>query len=134
MDRRTSFSRLVALTLTPLILAAFKPALAQRPSLPGYRPLPGRPGRPLQPGRFYGGMNYGPAPGVFIVGAVNERDSLLQLRDQDGRTAEVYVSPRMFDLATLRAGDEVMVDFFVPGDNDDRLEAASIEKVERASQ
>ena len=79
-------------------------------------------------------MNYWPAPGVFIVGAVNERDSLLQLRDQDGRTAEVYVSPRMFDLATLRAGDEVMVDFFVPGDNDDRLEAASIEKVERASQ
>jgi hypothetical protein len=81
MDRRTSFWRLVTLTLTPLVLTASKLALAQRPSLPSYRPLPGRPGRPLQPGRFYGGMNYGAAPGVFIVSAVNARDSLLQLRD-----------------------------------------------------
>ncbi len=134
MDRRTSFLRLVTLTLTPLILTASKRALAQRPSRPSYRPLPGRPGRPLQPGRFSGGMNYGPAPGVFTVSAVNARDSLLQLRDQDDRTAEVYVSPRLFDVATLQAGDEVTVDFFVPDDNDDRLEAASIDKVERVSQ
>lgn len=134
MDRRTSLSHLVALTLTPLILAASELALAQRPAGPGYRPLPGRPGRPLQPGRFYGGMNYGAAPGVFTVSAVNTRDSLLQLRDQDARTAEVYVSPRLFDLATLRVGDEVTVDFFVPDDNADRLEAASIDKVERVSQ
>ena len=55
MDRRTSFSRLVALTLTPLILAAFKPALAQRPSLPGYRPLPGRPAGRCSPGVSTGG-------------------------------------------------------------------------------
>jgi hypothetical protein len=34
----------------------------------------------------------------------------------------------------LRAGDELAVDFFVPDDNDDRLEAASIDKVERVSQ
>ena len=124
MKRRTAFSRLAHLTLTPLILAAsMGGTLAQRTSTPSYRPLPGRPGRPLPPGGFYGGMNYGPAPGVFIVSAVNTRDSLLQLRDQDGRTADVYVSPRLLDMATLKAGDEVVVDFFVPDDKDDRLEA-----------
>jgi hypothetical protein len=135
MKRRTAFLRLVKLTLTPLILAgSMGGALAQRTSPPSYRPLPGRPGRTLRPGRFYAGMNYGPAPGVFIVNAVNTRDSLLQLRDEDGRTADVYVSPRLLDLATLQAGDEVAVDFFVPDDKDDRLEAASIDKLERVTQ
>jgi hypothetical protein len=135
MKRRTAFLRLVKLTLTPLILAgSMGGALAQRTSPPSYRPLPGRPGRPLRPGHFYAGMNYGPAPGVFIVNAVNTRDSLLQLRDEDGRTADVYVSPRLLDLATLQAGDEVAVDFFVPDDKDDRLEAASIDKLERVTQ
>jgi hypothetical protein len=46
----------------------------------------------------------------------------------------VYVSPRLLDLATLQAGDEVAVDFFVPKDTDDRLEAASIDKLERVTQ
>lgn len=135
MNRRKSLSRLVKLTLTPLILAAsMGDALTQRTSTPSYRPLPGRPGRPLRPGHFYGGMNYGPAPGVFIVNAVNTRDNVLQLRDEEGRTADVYVSPRLLDLATLQAGDEVAVDFFVPDDKDDRVEAASIDKLERVSQ
>jgi hypothetical protein len=117
-----SFLHLVKLTLAPLILAAFAGgALAQRPSQPGSRP-----GRP---GRFYGGVNYGAAPGVFTVAAVNTRDSLLQLRDEDSRMAEVYISPRLFDVATLKVGDQVVVDFFVQGDNDDRLEAASIERL-----
>lgn len=125
MNRRMSFSHLVKLTLAPLILAASAGgALAQRPSQPGVRP--GRPGRP---GRFYGGVNYGAAPGVFSVAAVNTRDSLLQLRDEDSRTAEVYVSPRLFDVETLKVGDQVVVDFFVQDDNDDRLEAASIERL-----
>jgi hypothetical protein len=135
VERRTAFSRLVKLALTPLTLAAsMGGALAQRTSTPSYRPLPGRPGRSLRPGGFYGGMNYGPAPGVFIVNAVNTRDSLLRLRDEDGRTADVYVSPRLLDLAMLQAGDEVAVEFFVPDDKDDRLEAASIGKLERVSQ
>lgn len=125
VNRRMSLSHLVKLTLTPLILAASEGgALAQRPSQPGSRP--GRPGRP---GRVYGGVNYGAAPGVFIVAAVNARDSVLQLRDEDSRTAEVYVNPRLLDVATLKVGDQVVVDFFVQGDNDDRLEAASIERL-----
>jgi hypothetical protein len=131
MNRRRSLPRLAAMALLPLALAT--PSLAQRPTQPIYRPLPGRPGRPVYPGRFYGGNNYGAAPGVFTVVAVNSRDGLLRLRDQNGQSAEVYVSPRMFDLDTLNVGDEVAVDFFVGGDNDDRLEAASLDKVERAS-
>jgi hypothetical protein len=131
MNRR-SFSRLAALALAPLACAApLGGASAQRPSRPIYRPLPGRPGRPVFPGRFYGGANYGAAAGVFVVASVNTRDGLLRLRDLDGGTAEVYVSHRLFDLDTLQAGDEVAVDFFVPDDNDDRLEAANIYKVER---
>lgn len=134
MKRRAVLSGLATLPLLPLALAAASAdALAQRVSAPGYRPVPGRPGRPLSPGRFSAGSAYGAAPGVFTVAAVNSRDGLLRLRDADGNTAEVYVSPRMFDLDTLRVGDEVTVDFFVGDDNDDRLEAASIFKVERAS-
>jgi hypothetical protein len=134
MDRRESLSRLVRLAAMPLVVAApLGGALAQRPSQPIYRPLPGRPGRPPpRPGRFYGaGTNYGSAPGVFVVAAVNGRDNIVQLRDEEGRTADVFVSPRIFDLNNLKPGDEVAVDFFVGGDNEDRLEAASIDKLER---
>jgi hypothetical protein len=82
-------------------------------------------------GRFYeGGTNYAPAAGVFKVNAVDTRENIVKLSDADGRTADVYVNPRSFDLTTLKPGDEVAVDFFVPDDNDDRLEAASIYKLE----
>lgn len=109
--------------------------LAQRPTPPINRPVgPGRPGLPARPGRFYdGGMNYAPAAGVFKVDAVDTRENILRLSDGDGRSGNVYVSPRMFDLSTLKPGDQVAVDFFVPGDNDDRIEAASIFKLEPAS-
>jgi hypothetical protein len=136
MKRRTAVLRLAVATLAPSLLAAALPrAFAQRPSQPIYRPIPGRPGRPLRPGRFYsGGTNYAPAAGVFTVSAVNSRDNMLTLRDEGGGSAEVYVNPRLFDLDTLKTGDEVAVDFFVPDDNDDRLEAASIDKLERIPQ
>lgn len=101
---------------------------AQRP------PRLGRPGQPLRPGRFYeSGMNYAPAAGVFKVEKVDTRENILRLSDGDGRSADVYVNPRMFDLSTLKPGDQVAVDFFVPGDNDDRIEAASIFKLEPPS-
>jgi hypothetical protein len=130
MNRRSSLSLLAALVLVPLLAGSGR-ARAQRPSQPIYRPVPGRPGRPARPGRLYGTSGYGAAPGVFVVAGVNSRDGLLRLRDEDGQTAEVYVSHRLFDIDTLKAGDEVAVDFFVGGDNDERLEAASIFKVER---
>jgi len=64
------------------------------------------------------------------VNAVRARDNILQLRDDSGLSADVYVDPDLFDLSTLQTGDQIAVDFFVPEDNDDRLEAASIWKVE----
>lgn len=124
MDRRTFLSSLWLATL-----AAPHAVRAQRPTHPIARP--GRPGLPMRPGRLYeGGTNYAPAAGVFKVEAVNTRENIIRLGDGEGRSADVYVNPRMFDLSTLKAGDQVAVDFFVPGDNDDRLEAASIYKLE----
>ena len=67
--------------------------------------------------------------GVFTVSAVRARDNIVRLRDADGRSADVYVDPDVFDLSTLEAGDQVGVDFFVPEEADDRLEAASIWKL-----
>lgn len=132
MNRREMLARAIALGLTPLaLIAGASGALAQRPLHPVYRPLPGRPGLPLRPGRFPGGVNYGAAPGVFIVVAVDSRENVVQLRDDEGRAAQVFVSPRLFDLAALAPGDAVAVDFFVGGDNDERLEAASIDRLER---
>jgi hypothetical protein len=57
---------------------------------------------------------------------------IVQLRDDGGRTADVYVDPDIYDLSELRPGDEVMVDFFVPDGSNDRLEAAGIWKLEPA--
>ena len=69
-------------------------------------------------------------PGVFTVYGVRTRDNIVQLRDEDGSTADVYVDSDVFDLSTLSSGDEVAVDFFVRDDSSDRLEAASIWKLE----
>lgn len=109
---------------------------AQRVSQPIYRPVrPGRADRVVRPGRLGpGGINYGAASGAYTVVAVRDRDNVVRLRDNDGNAADVYVSQRLFDLSTLTPGDVVAVDFFTGGDNDDRLEAASIEKLERVEQ
>lgn len=104
--------------------------LSQRATPPVARPRP--PGRPpLRPGRLDpGGVNYGSAAGIFTVVAVNARDDMLRIRDDAGNSADVYVSERLFDIETLKPGDVVTLDFFVQDDNADRLEAASIEKLE----
>jgi hypothetical protein len=119
-----------------LTLAVPARALAQRVSQPIYRPSrPGRPDRVVRPGRLGpGGINYGAAFGAYTVVSVRERDDVVRLRDDDGNAADVYVSQRLFDLSTLKPGDVVAVDFFAGGDNDERLEAATIEKVERVAE
>ena len=71
-------------------------------------------------------------PGVFTVYEIRPRDNIVQLRDQDGGSADVYVDADVFDLSTLSSGDEVAVDFFVREDSSERLEAASIWKLEPA--
>ena len=101
---------------------------------PIHRPSTGLPNVPLRPGRLRpyatGDAAGGSLPGVFKVQAVKGRDNIVQLRDEDGRTADVYVDSRLYDLSTLSEGDEVAVDFFVPDDSNDRLEAASIWKLD----
>lgn len=111
--------------------------LIQRPVQPIYRPTRpgGRPDRPYRPGRLdTGGVNYGSAAGVFTVVSVRTRDHIVRLRDENGNAADVYVSERLFDLDDLQSGDAVAVDFFAPGDNDDQIQAASIEKLEVVQQ
>lgn len=134
MDRR----RVVLGSLHGVLAAALwvsaAMARAQRVSQPIYRPLPGRPirpGLPLRPGRFdSGGVSYGAAPGVFTVASINARDNAVRLRDDAGNTADVYIQERVLDVETLAVGDIVAVDFLVQGDSEDRLEAASIDKLE----
>ncbi len=129
---------LVEMIRTLVVMALATPAIsiAQRATHPIRRPLPpGRPNVPLAPGRIYprtsGGVaGSAPSPGAFTVSAVQARDNIFRLRDADGRSADVYVDPNIFDLSTLQAGDEVAVDFFEPEQGDDRLEAASVWKLE----
>jgi hypothetical protein len=124
---RTAFG-LVALA------AATTNSVAQRVSRPIHRPSTGLPNIPLRPGRLRpyttGDPAGGALPGVFKVQAVKGRDNIVQLRDEDGRTADVYVDSHVYDLSTLSEGDEVAVDFFVPNDSNDRLEAASFFKLD----
>lgn len=134
MNRRAAISRVLR-GMVPLALLALAPAsMSQRATQPIYRPRPGRPDLPLRPGRLdSGAVGYGYAPGVFTVASVRARDNTVRLQDKDGNAADVYINERLFDVETLSAGDVVVVDFFVPGDGDDRLEAASIEKLEPVS-
>ena len=132
MKRRTALIEILG-TLGVLALAAPAISIAQRPAQPIRRPRPpGRPDLPLAPGRLPQTSVAGaaaPGAGVFKVSAVRARDNIVRLRDADGRSADVYVDSDVFDLSTLEEGDEVAVDFFVPEDGDDRLEAASMWKL-----
>jgi hypothetical protein len=132
MMRRTGLIRIAGI-LALIALAAPAISIAQRATQPIRRPRPpGRPDLPLVPGRLPQTSTIGgpaPAAGVFTVSAVRPRDNIVRLRDADGRSADVYVDSDVFDLSTLEAGDQVGVDFFVPEEADDRIEAASIWKL-----
>ena len=130
MMRRTALIQ-IAGTLIVIALATPAISIAQRATQPIRRPRPpGRPDLPLGPGRLpQTSATGGPAAGVFTVSAVRARDNIVRLNDADGRSADVYVDPDVFDLSTLEVGDQVGVDFFVPEEADDRLEAASIWKL-----
>lgn len=103
---------------------------AQRPAQPIARPPQG-PNRPLLPGRFSAdsGVASGADPGVFTVVDVDADDYTLRLRDQSGRVGLVHVKPNLIDLASLRPGDQVEVDFVVPERGSTKLEAGSVWKV-----
>ena len=106
-------------------------ALAQRPAHPIARPP--RPNRPLAPGRFRatGGVPWGPLPGGFAVEAIDSKGQSVRLRDDGGRVGTVHVDPDLFDLESLKAGDQVEVDFVVPEAGSTKYEAAGVWKVQR---
>ena len=108
-------------------------AWAQRPANPIARPPGQRLGGALAAGRFVAsdGVARGASPGVYAVVAVDASAEALQLRDADGRTALVHVNGDTFDLASVKAGDEVEVDFLVPEPGSTKLQAGGIWKVQR---
>ncbi len=72
-----------------------------------------------------GGLNYAPRPAVYGVVAFNRESRMVRLRAADGRTGDVYFPEGVFDLATLKPGDQVRVDFVKPDKGDKKLTAAS---------
>ena len=133
LQRRTFVSGLGRAGIAAAAIWIVSNARAQRPVHPIARPPGLRPGGPLVPGRFdsEGGVASGALPGVYVVVGVDARADTLQLRDEGGRTAVVHVNDHVLDLESLKPGDEVQVDFLVPGAGSTRLEAGSIWKVQR---
>jgi hypothetical protein len=107
-------------------------AWAQRPSQPIARPPQQRLGGALVRGRFdTAGVASGALPGVYVVIAVDAKAETLQLRDEAGRTGLLHVNEDLFDLDTVKPGDEVEVDFLVPDPGSTKLEAGGLWKVQR---
>jgi hypothetical protein len=105
-------------------------AWAQRATHPIARP-PG--GGPVAPGRFNrgSGVASGALPGLYVVVDVDADADTLQLRDSGGSTGLVHVRQDLFDIASLKPGDEVQVDFLVPDPGSSKLEAGGVWTVER---
>ncbi len=130
MARRAALSALFHGALALALAAARASSVAQRPARPIARPP--RPVGPIGPGRLprrADGVIAAQPPGVFIVRAVNPRENSMLLADTEGRTANVVVASDVFDVAELKPGDQVAVDFFVPNDSDTPLEAAGVWKM-----
>lgn len=127
MQRRTFASGLACAGIVTAAIGLASGARAQRPAHPIARPP-----RPLVPGRFHqSGVASGALPGVYVVLEVDKKSETLQLRDESGRTALVHVNEDLFDLDSLKAGDEVEVDFMVPEPGSAKLEAGGLWKVQR---
>ena len=71
--------------------------------------------------------NYSPFPaGIFQVVSVQESNRVVRLRASDGKTGDVNVAEHVYDLAKLKAGDKVKVDFLQPDEANPKLSAAGI--------
>jgi hypothetical protein len=99
-----------------LIAAALQPVLAQVGAGGGGG------GRRVQ-GQ---GINYAPQAEVYAVLSIDLQDRTVQLRATDGRTGFVHVGESVYDLSKLKAGDRIKVDFVVPDESNNELQAASI--------
>jgi hypothetical protein len=133
LQRRTFVHGLGRAGIAAAAIWMVRNARAQRPVQPIARPPGLWPGGPLVAGRFDSetGVVTGALPGVYVVVGVDARADTLQLRDEGGRTGLVHVKDHVLDLDSLKPGDEVEVDFLVPGAGSTRLEAGTIWKVQR---
>jgi len=130
LQRRTFLSELGRAAVVLAAASTVPAAWAQRPTHPIARPP--RPAGPLLPGRFAAdGVASGTVPGVYVVVDVDAKADTLRLRDQGGRTGLVHVNADMFELESLKPGDEVEVDFMVPDPGSQRLEAGGLWEVQR---
>ncbi len=73
-----------------------------------------------------GGLNYAPVPAVYGVISMDRDNRKVRLRADDGRTGDVFIPEEVFDLATLKAGDKIRVDFVAPDKAKKGLTAASV--------
>ena len=84
------------------------------------------PWQPLLAQRMVGGgLNYAPVPAVYDVVSLNREARMVRLRAADGRTGDVFFPEGVFDLSTLKSGDQIRVDFVKPDKDDKGLKAAS---------
>jgi hypothetical protein len=72
------------------------------------------------------GINYAPQAEVYAVISVDADARTVRLRAANGKTGVVQVGESVYDLAKLKAGDKIRVDFVVPDEKDGSLRAASI--------
>jgi len=73
-----------------------------------------------------GGLNYAPLPAVYAVVSMDRDERKVRLRAADGRTGDVLIPDGVFDLSTLKAGDEIRVDFVAPDKAKKGLTAAQV--------
>ncbi|MGZ9030417.1 MAG: hypothetical protein ACXW2G_03535 [Burkholderiaceae bacterium] len=73
-----------------------------------------------------GGINYAPRPAVYSVVSIDSYGRTVRLRAADGRTSDVYVAEGIYELAKLKTGDRIRVDFVVPDATSRKPSAASV--------
>jgi hypothetical protein len=78
-----------------------------------------------------GGINVAPRPAVYEVLSINPSSRTVRLRAADGRTAEVFVGEDIYDIAKLKQGDRIQVDFVKRDQTGGKLKAASVWPVKK---
>jgi hypothetical protein len=73
-----------------------------------------------------GGINAAPLPGTYTVVSVNASNRTVSLRSEQGRSADVYIGPDVYDLSKLKSGDRIQVDFVQSDGQKEGLSAATI--------
>lgn len=73
-----------------------------------------------------GAINVAPPPAVFVVVLVDAKGGTVVMRGDDGRSLTVEVDAGTYDLAKLRPGERIQVDFVEQASPDARPKAASI--------